>query len=182
MATSKAQKMQTLGLLQNDVSHQTAVVFLTTLGTNASLTASSNFSIRSKANSHNVGLKVVKNTLIKLAFGKAEGFPEELVGPTYVVYAKSGETDEVAVPKAIVDIVSEEFKDNFKILGSVVNGQFYDSAKTIQLANTPSKIESMATLAGMLQTIAGGKIASLVKEISAQTARAIGEVAKTKTA
>lgn len=182
MATSKAQKMQTLSLLQEDVSKQKAVVFLTTLGAEASLNASQNVEIRQKANQSNVGLKVIKNTLIKKAFGEAAGFPEQIVGPTFVVFAKSGETDEVTVPKTIVDIVNKDFKDQFKILGSVVNNEFYDGSKTEQLAKTPSKLESMAKIAGLLQQIGGGTIASLLQEISAKTARAIGEVAKSKTA
>jgi ribosomal protein L10 len=182
MATSKAQKVQTLSLLQGDVASQKAVVFLTTLGAESSLNAAQNFDIRQKANKSNVGLKVVKNTLIQLAFGKATGFPENIVGSTFVVYAKSGDTDEISVPKAIVELVATDFKDQFKILGSVVNGEFYDSNKTVELAKTPSKLESMAKLAGVLQQVGGGKLASLLKEISAKTARAIGEVAKTKTA
>jgi ribosomal protein L10 len=182
MATSKAQKVATLSLLQEVVAPQKAVVFLTTLGAEATLNASQNVEIRQKANKNNVLLKVIKNTLIQKTFGKAEGFPESIVGPTFVVFAKPGENDEIMVPKAIVEIVANEFKDQFKILGSVVNGEFYNSEKTIALAKTPSKLESMAKLAGVLQQLGGGKLASLLKEVSAQTARAIGEVAKTKTA
>lgn len=182
MATSKAQKVQTLSLLQDDVAQQKAVVFLTTQGVEESLNASKNVEIRQKANAQNVSLKVVKNTLIHKAFGSATGFPEQIIGPTFVVFAKSGETDEVTVPKVIVDLVNADFKNNFSILGSVVNGEFYDSVKTVALAKTPSKLESMAKLAGVLQQIGGGKLASLLKEVSAKLARSVGEVAKTKTA
>ena len=181
MATSKAQKVQTLSMLQENVVQQKAVVFLTTKGSEESLNAAKNVEIRQKANAENVALKVIKNTLIVKTFGHASGFPENLTGPTFVVYAKSGETDEVTVPKAIINLVKKDFKGNFQIFGSVINGEFYDGKRTELLANTPSKLDSMAKLAGVLQQLGGGKIASLLKEVSAQTARAIGEVAKTKT-
>lgn len=182
MATSKAQKVQTLSLLQDDVAQQKAVVFLTTHGVEESLNAAKNVEIRQKANKENVALKVIKNTLVQKAFGSATGFPEALVGPTFVVYSKGETADEVSVPKAIVDLVTGDFKANFSILGAVVNGEFFDAAKTIQLAKTPSKLESMAKLAGVLQQVGGGKLASLLKEVSAKLARSVGEVAKTKTA
>lgn len=182
MATTKAQKVQTLLLLQTHVAPQPAVVLLTTLGTEETLNAASNVAIRQQAHSHGVGLKVVKNTLIQKTFGGSTGFPDSLVGPTFVAFSKSEGVDEVTVPKHIVDLVTGDFKTQFVVLGSVVNGEFYNAAKTKQLANTPTKLQSMAQLAGVLQRLGGGMLGSLLKETSAQVARAIGEVAKTKTA
>jgi ribosomal protein L10 len=179
MAVSKVQKIAILAQLRDEVASQKAVVLLTTRGTDETISASKNFELRSKADKQGMKLTVVKNTLIPLTFTGAT--MPELVGQTYLVYKKDwNDTDEVTVPKSIVDIIADGFEKNVIVLGSVVNGEFYDSAKTVLLSKTPTKQDSLAMLAGLIQQLGGGKIATLIKEIPTQTARAISEVAKAK--
>lgn len=182
MAKTRAQKIADLSRLREEVASQKAVVILTTKSAKESLNASKNVDLRKKIAESNIGIEVVKNTLIPLAFEQTKEIPN-LTGQNFLVYSKNWQqTDEVTTPKVIVNLVKKEFADNFEIVGSVVNGEFYDATKTVVLSKTPSKQDSMAMVAGMLQTIGGGKIASLSKEIVGKLARAIGEVAKTKNA
>ena len=185
MAKTRATKVADLSRLREEVASQKAVVLLSTKGSEETLNASSNFALRKKAADQGVRLEIVKNTLIPLMFPQVDGVPL-FVGQTYVVY-KAGvespqDTDEVTVPKSIVGLVQEDFKTQISILGSFVDGVYFDGAKTIALSKTASKQDSLAQLAGLLKQLGGGKIASLVKEIPSKTARAIGEVARTKAA
>jgi large subunit ribosomal protein L10 len=175
MAIPHSQKVAILEELNNQVVPQKSVVILTTQGATQSLDSVSNFKIRSTARQNGVAIKVVKNTLIKKAF---ESTPN-LVGPSYLAYMIEGQTsDEVTVPKIIVDLISKDFKDNIGIVGAVVNGEFLDAKQTEQLSKTPSFNDSMAMLAGSLNQLAT-KIALGVKEIPAGVARGISAYSKT---
>jgi large subunit ribosomal protein L10 len=175
MAISRTQKEAITSLLENQVVPQKAVVLLTTGGANESLNSELNFKVRSHSRKQGVVIKVVKNTLIERTFSSVP----KLTGPTYLAFLEdSSAGDEVLVPKIIVDLVKTEFKENFGIVGSVVNGEFLDSTKTVQLSKTPSFDESMATIAGMLQTLTS-KIAIGVKELPAGVARGVSAYSKT---
>lgn len=169
MAVSHAKKVEIVQDLENAVVPQKAVVILTTHGAEQSLDSTANFQARKEARTKGVVLKVVKNTLIKRSF---QSVPD-LVGPSYLAYLQdSDQSDEVTVPKIIVDIVNKDFKNQFGIVGSVVNGEFYDSAKTEVLSKTPTLQDSMAMLAGALNQLAT-KIAIGVKEVPTGLARAV---------
>lgn len=169
MAVTYKKKQEILELLNNSVSPQKAVVLITTLKAEKNLDSEYNFKVRKAAKEQGVTLKVVKNTLINKAF---ESVPN-LVGPTYLAFLDKPElSDEVTIPKIMVDLVSKSFKDNFNLIGSVVNGEFYSPALTIQLAKTPSYKDSMAMIAGSLNQITS-KIAVGIKEIPSGLARSI---------
>jgi len=176
MATSYSHKVAVMNLLNEHVAPQASVVFLTSLGGKESVTSSVNFKVRTAVRSKGVVLKVVKNTLLNKTFTDLP----QLVGPTYVAFMlDKEETDEISTPKAVVEVVNESFKDNFVIVGSVVNGSFLDSSKTVQLAKTPSKDQSLSQIAGALNAIIA-KIAIGVKEVPSGLARSISEVSKSK--
>lgn len=182
MAISRNQKEALIKELLENAMSQKAVVLLNSEGKEA-MDAASNFELRNGANQNGVTLKIVKNTLVKRLLDDAEGDIPEFTGQTYMAYSLDSEkADEVSVPKAIVSLVAKDFKNNLKVLGAVVNGQFLDSETAIQLSKTPSKDESIATLAGMLSRLAGGTIATLLNDNASKIARSIAEVAKTKTA
>lgn len=169
MAVSYQQKQEILKLLNDSVSPQKAVVLISTLKAEKSLKADDNFKVRKAAKIQGVSIKVVKNTLIKKAFENAP----DLVGPTYIAFLDKPETsDEVTTPKIVVNLVSKEFKDNFNLIGSIVNGEFYDSALTVQLSKTPSLKDSLAMLAGSLNQITA-KLAIGIKEVPSGMARSI---------
>lgn len=180
MAISRNQKVETLARLKETVASQKAVVLLTTLDSKETLDASKNVDLRKKSAEKGMKMEIVKNTLIPLAFEKTGNIPA-ITGQTFLVYMKDHEdTDEVTVPKNIVDIIKGDFKDNISVLGAVVGDEFYDKAKTIALSKTLTKADSMAMIAGLLQQIGGGKIATLVQEVPASIARGVKEVANQK--
>ena len=97
-----------------------------------------------------------------------------------MAYAVSGDdADEVTVPKAIVDLVKEDYKSKFSIVGSVVNGDFLDASQSKQLASVPSFNDSMAMVAGSLNALTA-KIARTVNELPSGIARGVQEVSKQK--
>jgi large subunit ribosomal protein L10 len=169
MAVSHQKKQEILELLNTSVSPQKAVVLITTLKAEKSLNAEFNFKVRKAAKASGITLKVVKNTLINKTF---ESVPN-LVGPTYLAFLDEPEnSDEVTTPKIMVNLVSKEFKENFNLIGSVVNGEFYNPTLTIQLSKTPSYKDSMAMLAGTLNQITA-KLAIGIKEVPGGIARSI---------
>jgi large subunit ribosomal protein L10 len=175
MAISHSQKVVILDALNSNVATQKSVVLLTTNKAEVSLDSELTFKIRRDARSKGIAIKVVKNTLIQKAFESAP----KLIGPTYLAYLVDGSnSDEIGVPKSMVELVTADFKDNFSILGSVVNGEFLDTATTIQLSKTLTKEQSLAKIAGLMNSFAA-KIALTVKEVPASTARGISAYSKT---
>lgn len=177
MAISRKQKEEIVDQINQALEVQKAVVLLSTDNAKESLSASKNAEFRTEAMKGGVRLTVVKNTLVKKALEKFD-LPE-FSGSTYVAYLANPENgDEVTVPKVTVDLVKDKFEKNFKVLGAVVNGEFYDAQKTIQLSNVPSFADSMSMVAGMLEQITA-KIAIGIKEIPASIARGVNETSKT---
>ncbi len=175
MAISHNQKVAILDKMSSDVASQKAVMLITTKDAESSLDAQTNVKFRKEARSKGVVVKVVKNTLIKKAF---EVVPE-LTGPTYVAFLENKEeSDEVTVPKIICELVKDDFKENFNIIGSVVDSEFLDSAETIVLSKTLTKEESLAQVAGSLNQLAT-KLAIAINELPSGVVRGVSEYSKT---
>jgi large subunit ribosomal protein L10 len=177
MARKRAYKVDLLSQLEKDVVSQKSIVLLTTNGAAESINAESNSDFRKKAMESGVKLQIVKNSLTHRLF---EGIPK-LQGQTYISYLRNSEdSDEISVPKTIVKLVtSKDYKDSFKVVGAVVNGEFLDAQQTKVLSDTPSREDSFAMAAGAIKSIAS-KLAQLTNEIPSKVARATSEVAKTK--
>lgn len=167
MAITKAKKEEILSELHNVAVPQKAVVLITTKGADQMLDSENNFKARRAARTKGVQLRIVKNTLIKIAF---ESIPE-LDGQTYVAYMENPDNgDEVTVPKVVAELLKNEHKNHFNIVGCVTPQGFLDAAATIRLANTPALEVSIATFAGQLQTITS-RIAIGIKEVPSSIAR-----------
>jgi large subunit ribosomal protein L10 len=177
MAITKVKKVEILDNIKNKVANQKAVILIGTKETKVTVDAATNFKFRSSARKQGIIIRVCKNTLIQKSF---PAIKEELVGQTYIAYldeSKSNNSDEVTVPKAMVSGIDDDFKDNFNIIGSVINGEFYDSSKTVALSKVPSFNDSMAMVAGSINQITA-KIALTIKEIPASVARGVGAAKK----
>jgi large subunit ribosomal protein L10 len=175
MAVSKVQKQAIYAGLTDGIATQKSVVILTTKGSEANLNANSNFQLRKDARAKGIKLQVIKNTLINKAF---EGVPP-LTGVTLLAYLVDGSaSDEVTVPKELIKLVNGDFKAEVSVLGSVVNGEFYDRAKTIALSKVSTKEESLAKIAGALNQITA-RIAIAVKEVPTSIARGVDAYQKT---
>jgi large subunit ribosomal protein L10 len=169
MAVTKLQKHAIAKQLADDVASQKAVVILTTKDTTTTLNATKNTEFRKTCYDNGVSVQVVKNTLISLTFPEVK----DLTGQTFLAYLTDGTNgDEIKAPKAVVDQIEGDFKDYFSVLGSVVNGEFYDKAATVQLSKVPSFDQSMAMVAGTLNQITA-KIAIAIKEVAAGLARGV---------
>lgn len=166
MAISKTKKNSILNDLQINVNEQKSVVLVTTKGVEKTVDAQTNFSLRSKANTAGVKVKVIKNSLIEKNFAGVE----KLSGQTYVAYLNDkDQTNEVIVPKIFIKMLDTEFKDNFKVVGAIINGEFVDADEAIKYSNIPTKDESLGMIAGAVNQIAAG-IARAVKAISEKEA------------
>lgn len=162
MAISKTKKNSILNDLLINVNEQKSVVLVTTKGVEKTVNAKTNFDLRSKANTAGVKVRVVKNSLIEKNF---EGV-KDLSGQTYVAYLNDKtQTNEVIVPKIFIKMIDTDFKDNFKVIGAIINGEFVDSVEAIKYSNIPTKDESLAMIAGAVNQIAAG-IARAVKAVS----------------
>jgi ribosomal protein L10 len=175
MAISRQQKSVILDKLTNDIASQKAVLLLTTNNAEKSLDSELTFQVRKQAHDKGIEIKVVKNTLIQKTFSEVPA----LIGPTYLAYLINKEdSDEVTVPKEISNLVKKEFSENLNIVGSVVNGSFLNLEQTIVLSKTPSKKDSIATIAGLLNQFTIS-IARTVNEIPSQVVRGVSEYSKT---
>lgn len=170
MAISKNQKVEILNQLTNQIGSQKAVVLITTKDAKTPLNANKTTEFRFSARKAGVIVKVCKNTLIQKAF---PSISVDLVGQTFVTYLEDGaSSDEVTVPKIITEAIKKEFADNFNIIGSIINNEYYDADKTKAIAKVPTHKDSMAMIAGSLNQITA-KIAIGIKEIPASIARGI---------
>lgn len=173
MAITIKEKQHILELLQNHVAPQKSVVILSTNNSKSSLDSTKNFGFRSSARKKGIIIKVVKNTLISKIFDTPD-----LVGQTLLAFLENKEeSDEVAVPKSIVSIIKDDYDDNLQIIGSIVNGEYYDSTKTITLSQTSTKLESLSMVAGLLNSITA-RIAIATKEVPSSVARGVSEISK----
>jgi ribosomal protein L10 len=166
MAISKIKKTSILNDLQVNVNEQKSVVLVSTNSTEKTVDAATNFDLRSKANQAGVKVKVIKNSLIEKNF---EGV-KSLSGQTYIAYLNDQTlSNEVAVPKIFIKLIDTDFKDNFKVVGAIINGEFVDAIEAVKYSNIPSKDVSLAMIAGAVNQIASG-VARAVKAVADQKA------------
>lgn len=89
--------------------------------------------------------KVVKNTLLHLAFEQAgiEGLDEQLTGTTAIAYSENGYTD---APKILSDYSKDN--ENFQIKAGFIDGAAVDSHSISALAKLPPKEVLIAQVLG----------------------------------
>jgi ribosomal protein L10 len=166
MAISKIKKNSILNDLQVNVNDQKSVVLVSTNSTEKTVDAATNFDLRSKSHQAGVKVKVIKNSLIEKNFESVTG----LSGQTYVAYMNDKDlSNEVIVPKIFIKLIDADFKDNFKVVGAIINGEFVDAVEAIKYSNIPTKDESLAMIAGAVNQIAAG-VARAVKAVADQKA------------
>ena len=174
MPVTRAKKVTILDILTNNVATQKSVLFLTTKNSQAPVDAVTNQKFRMAARSKGLMIQMVKNSLLNRIFPSLP----KLSGQTYLAYMfDPSQSDEVSVAKNILDLVAKDFKLHFDVIGSVVVGNFYEKARTLELAKTPAKDQSMAMVAGAINNLIV-KIAIGIKEIPASLARGVSEYSK----
>jgi large subunit ribosomal protein L10 len=155
--------------LGDEVKEAGLVVVTQQLGLDADETRN----LRVQLHKENVGLKVGKNTLIKMAIkGTRLSILEKFLhGPTALAFSK----DPIAAAKATVDFARKNEK--LKIIGAAMGDKLLDEAETRQLASLPSLDQLRAKIVGLLQAPAT-KIAGILQAPAGQLARVLAAKAK----
>ncbi len=122
--------------------------------------------LRKRLRAADASLKVVKNTLAKIAATEAgvEGLEELLEGPTAIVYCHG---DPVRAAKVVQDFIKE--KKKAAIRGGKLQRQVLQASEVEALASLPSKEQLIAQVVGAiaapltgLVSVLSGPIRSLV--------------------
>lgn len=125
------------------------------------LTVSEATELRNKFREAGVEYKVYKNNLMKLAIKEStfEGLTADLAGPNAVAF---GYEDPVTPAKIIKDFAKEH--KNLELKAGVVEGEYYDNVKIIEIADIPSREVLLSRLVGSFQAPVSN-FAYLIKNI-----------------
>ncbi len=140
------------------------------------LTVSQMAELRREVYSAEGEYKVIKNTLVRRALkdGSYGSFESLLKGPNGWVFAYQ---DPVNLSKALVKF--SRAHEMLKIKGAVLEGEFLEPAKVMELAKLPSRPEIQAKLLSLLQAPAT-QLVRLIQEPGARMARLLEMVRKSK--
>ncbi len=143
------------------------------LAQNAGLDAKSITELRLEMRKEDVGFKIVKNTLAKIAAkgGNAEQISDMFAGPVGMATA----ADPVSGAKAAQAFAKKN--DKFVVLGGVYGDKILDAAAVEALSKMPSLEELRATIAVMVMAPAS-QIASAVNAPAGKVAGAVKAVAE----
>ena len=132
------------------------------------LTVSEVSDLRSQVRENNAHIKVMKNTLARLAVSETskEGLKDFLSGPTALAYG----TDPVGVSKVLAKFAKANNK--LEIVGAILDGSIIDKSAVQALADLPSMDELRAKLIGLISTPATN-IARILKEPGTRVARVL---------
>jgi len=144
MAKTKQQKEQVFKGLKNKIADSNSLV----ISTFSNLTVNDDQNLRGQLRQENVSYEVAKKTLLKKAFSdnKVQGLIEsELLGNISVATSQ----DEVAGAKILSKFAKG--RENFKIIGGILNQVWVDANKIAELAKLPSKLELIAKTVGTIK-------------------------------
>jgi len=144
MAKTKQQKEQVFKGLKNKIADSNSLV----ISTFSNLTVNEDQNLRGQLRQENVSYEVAKKTLLKKAFSdnKVQGLIEsELLGNISVATSQ----DEVAGAKILSKFAKG--RENFKIIGGILNQVWVDANKIAELAKLPSKLELIAKTVGTIK-------------------------------
>jgi len=125
------------------------------------LTVSEATDLRTKFREAGVEYKVYKNNLMKLAIKESsfEGLTADLSGPSAVAF---GYEDPVTPAKIVKDFAKDH--SNLELKAGVVEGEYYDNVKIVEIADIPSREVLLSRLVGSFQAPISN-FAYLVKNI-----------------
>lgn len=133
------------------------------------LTVAESQELRSEMRNNGAKFKVTKNRLAKLAIEQTQfkDMADLFTGPTAIAYSD----DPVAPAKVAVDF-DKKF-EKFKVIGGGYDGEKINLDRINFLATLPSMDQLRGKIVGLISAPAQ-KVATLMKEPSAQLARLIG--------
>lgn len=137
------------------------------------LTVTQMTSLRSKARSSGVWLRVVKNTLARRAIAgtQFECVSDSLKGPLLLAFS----TDD---PGAAARLVKDFAKENDKLVPTVVSlgGTALDAKDIDKIASLPTRLEALSQLAGVLKA----PISKFVRTVAEPHAKLVRTIAAVK--
>ena len=160
MALLKSKKVEIVKNLEDTIKNSESVVFLNFHGLNVF----DETQLRQELRAKEVGYKVSRKTLLKIALDKkAEGELPELPGEVAIAYSK----DQTASSREVYNF-QKTHQGVLEILGGIFEGNFVGKEKMMEIATIPSREVLLS------------KIAFLLKSPMQRLAIAVNEVAKTK--
>jgi large subunit ribosomal protein L10 len=151
MAVSRSKKNTQLKTLEDKFRSATGVAFVQF----DKATVTEVEQVRKELKSKGMSYTVVKKTLIALAAkntGKAEFNPDLLEGSVAVIISSSDELMPVAeIKKMRKEFLNKRTKvSKFDFSGAIFEGRLLSKVEAMQLADIPSREESLAKIVGML--------------------------------
>lgn len=141
MAHTLERKKQDIETLRKSLDENDTFIFANPIG----LTVAQSSALRRKLRAQGCGMKVYKNTLIKLVLkdrgnGQFEPLTSGLKGPTAVAVSK----DPIVLSKLLLDYAREN--DVFKVGGGCYAGQTLSPAEVVSLSRLGSREEVVSKL------------------------------------
>lgn len=149
MPKTRAEKEQIIADLSDKLGKMKSAVFTSVSG----YTMEDANELRSKGREQGVELLVAKKTLLIRAL-EANGFKvgkDDLQGS---ILTSFGYDDEVAAAKLMAEYAKG--REDIKLVGGILEGEFVDSAAVNQLSSLPSKEELLAKVVGSLNAPVSG--------------------------
>lgn len=169
ISAKRSAKEKLVSAFGADVKDAGIVVVTQQLGLNATETRA----LRVLFRKDEIGFKVGKNTLMKIAVkgSKLEPLAKMLRGPTALAYSK----DPLAAARVAVEFAKKN--DKLKIIGAVMGDSVLDEAQTKALASLPSLDQLRGKIVGLLVAPAT-KIACVLQAPAGQLARVMSAKSK----
>ncbi|MDQ8045309.1 MAG: 50S ribosomal protein L10 [Patulibacter sp.] len=158
---NRHQKEQAVGELAHEFDAAEAVYAVDYRG----LTVAQISELRSRLLQNETTLKVVKNSVTKLAAAKADvsSIDAELTGPTALAFVRG----DAAASAKILDGFVKESNDILELKGGLLNGKPLTSADVVSIAKLPSRETLVQQLVSLIATPISGTARTLNAILSA---------------
>jgi large subunit ribosomal protein L10 len=151
MPKSKQQKQAMLDSVKNKVANSTSAVFCVF----NKLTVNDDHHLRAESKKNDVSYEVAKKTLLQKSLAESQISDAEIENARGNI-GVAASSDEVASAKLIYNFAKD--KEDFKILGGILNKQWVSAALIMELAKLPGKDELIAKVIGSVKAPVSGLV------------------------
>lgn len=158
---NRQQKEAAVGYLAYEFSEAEAVYAVDYRG----LTVAQISELRARLLQNDTTLKVVKNSVTKLAADKAEvsSINDELTGPTALAFVRG----DAAASAKILDTFVKESDNILELKGGLLNGKALTSTDVVAIAKLPTREALIGQLVGLIASPISGTARTLAALLSA---------------
>lgn len=138
-----------------EVNEAAKVALSAVIADSKGVTVSQMTSLRKEAHDLGVSIRLVRNTLMKIAVKDTQFdcLTESMVGTSLVGFSNEHPGAAARIFKKFADS-----NENFSIKGAAFEGEFIDAANIDKLASLPTYEEAIAKLMGTMKEAAAGKL------------------------